>query len=82
MAASAAKPTADYPVFLDNQDDVYAAVSADYTAALAEALTIADKLEREAKIDEIKAEAKAALAPKFEGREVWRSGGAYRGSFN
>ncbi|HEY3736907.1 MAG TPA: polyribonucleotide nucleotidyltransferase [Jatrophihabitans sp.] len=77
LAENSAKPTADYPVFLDYEDDVFAAVTADYSAPLSEALTIADKLEREAKIDEIKAEAKAALAPKFEGREAEISG-AYK----
>jgi polyribonucleotide nucleotidyltransferase len=74
LASKAAKPTGEFPVFLDYEDDVYAAVAADFTAPLTAALTIADKLDREAKIDEIKAQAKADLAPKFEGREAEISG--------
>ena len=68
LAAVAAKPTAEFPVFLDYEDDVYTAVAEETTVALTEALTIADKQDRENKIDEIKGAAKAALAEKFEGR--------------
>jgi polyribonucleotide nucleotidyltransferase len=69
LAAEAAKETVEFPVFLDYQDDVFAAVSAGYTDATAAALTIADKQDREAKLDEIKAQAKSELAGQFEGRE-------------
>jgi polyribonucleotide nucleotidyltransferase len=69
LAAKAAKETVEFPVFLDYQDDVFAAVSAGYTDATAAALTIADKQDREAKLDEIKAQAKSELAGQFEGRE-------------
>ena len=69
LAAKAAKETVEFPVFLDYQDDVFAAVSAAYTDATAAALTIADKQDREAKLDEIKAQAKSELAAQFEGRE-------------
>ncbi|RKT77607.1 polyribonucleotide nucleotidyltransferase [Terracoccus luteus] len=54
LAAEAAKPVQDYPVFLDYQDDVYAAVEAAVSDETAAALTIAGKQEREDKLDEIK----------------------------
>src|SRR5207244_7553044 len=69
LAAKAAKETVEFPVFLDYQDDVFAAVSAAYTDPTAAALTIADKQDREAKLDEIKDQAKRELAGQFEGRE-------------
>jgi polyribonucleotide nucleotidyltransferase len=69
LAAAAAKPTADFPRFLDYQDDVYAAVEAAVSQELAEAMTIAGKQERESRSDEIKASAKEQLAEKFEGRD-------------
>jgi polyribonucleotide nucleotidyltransferase len=68
LAARAAKPVAEFPVFLDYSDEVYEAVDAAVSAELAGALTIADKQEREARLDEIKDEAKSALAEKFEDR--------------
>jgi len=69
LAAAAAKETREFPVFLDYQDDVLAAVTNGYSTATAAALTIADKQDRETELDRIKDEAKAALAPQFEGRE-------------
>jgi len=69
VAARAAKETRDYPLFLDYQDDVLAAVEAEVGHALADALTIGDKLEREAELDRLKAQATEALAGRFEGRE-------------
>ncbi len=69
LAAAAAKETAVFPIFLDYQDDVFAAVSDRFSAETAAALTIADKQDREAKLDEIKDLAKSELAPQFEGRE-------------
>ena len=65
----AAKPTADFPVFLDYQDDVFAAVEKAAGADLAKALTIVGKQERETKIDEISAATKESVSAKFEGRE-------------
>src|SRR3954465_9296467 len=49
LAAVAAKETADYPVFLDYQDDALEAVTNEVSAQLSEALTIAGKQERELK---------------------------------
>ncbi len=69
LAAKAAKPTADFPRFLDYTDDVYAAVESHAGQALAAAQQIADKGDREAEGDRIKNETKAALAEQFEGRE-------------
>ena len=69
LAQAAAKPVAEFPVFLDYQDDVFEAVSAEVAEPLAQALTIADKQEREARLDELKDQAKTLVGPRFEGRE-------------
>jgi polyribonucleotide nucleotidyltransferase len=69
LAQNAAKPVAEFPVFLDYQDDVYDAVAAEVSDDLSQALTIADKQEREARLDELKDQVKQTLAPRFEGRE-------------
>ncbi|MDP9094729.1 MAG: polyribonucleotide nucleotidyltransferase [Actinomycetota bacterium] len=69
LARSAAKPTAEFPVFLDYQDDVFAAVSDEVSEPLARALTIADKQERELELDRLKEQAKQAVGPRFSGRE-------------
>ena len=69
LAANAAKPTAEFPVFVDYDDDVYAAVAASASADVAESLTILSKAEREARQDEIKDLTKQKLADKFAGRE-------------
>ncbi|HEV7657036.1 MAG TPA: polyribonucleotide nucleotidyltransferase, partial [Mycobacteriales bacterium] len=62
LAAVAAKPTAEFPVFLDYSDEVFAAVEQAVSADLATALTIAAKQERETELDRLKAVAKAAVA--------------------
>jgi polyribonucleotide nucleotidyltransferase len=77
LAEKAAKPVAEFPVFLDYQDDVLAAVTDEVSEPLARALTIADKLEREAELDRLKAQAKELVGPRFEGRESEISG-AYK----
>jgi polyribonucleotide nucleotidyltransferase len=69
LAKVAAKPTGEFPVYLDYQDDAYAAVEKAAKDDLAKALTIAGKQERETKLDEINAATKLALATEFEGRE-------------
>ena len=69
LAARAAKPTAEFPVFPDYQPDAYDAVDAAAAGPLGEALTIADKHDREDRLDEIKADVIGALAAQFEGRE-------------
>ncbi len=69
LAAIAAKPIADYPVFLDYQDDVYTAVAQAVREETAEALKIAAKQEREESLDLVKAKAHTLLDAQFEGRE-------------
>jgi polyribonucleotide nucleotidyltransferase len=69
LAKVAAKPTAEFPVFLDYQDDVFAAVEAEAKKSLADALTIAGKQERETKLDEIKDAVVEKVSAQFEGRE-------------
>src|SRR3954464_5709160 len=69
LAEIAAKPVAEFPVFLDYQDDVYAAVAESVRGETAEALRIAGKQEREQSLDAIKAKAHEQLDARFEGRE-------------
>ncbi len=69
LAAVAAKPTREFPLFPDYEPDAYAAVEGHASEKLAQALTIADKQEREAALDAIKDEVSEALAEQFEGRE-------------
>ena len=53
LAKQAAKPTGEFPVFLDYQEDIYAVVEEAAKDDLAKALTIAGKQERETKLSEI-----------------------------
>ena len=69
LAAKSAKETREFPVFLDYQPDAYDAVAALVTDELAQALTIADKQDREAALDVVKANVIEKLAEQFEGRE-------------
>jgi polyribonucleotide nucleotidyltransferase len=69
LAGKAAKPTLEFPRFLDYQDDVYEAVFNLVQDELAQALTIAGKQERETELDRIKDSTKEKLAAQFEGRE-------------
>ena len=69
LAAKSAKPVQEFPVFLDYQDDVYVAVEGAVSGDLTSVLQIADKQDRENRIDEIKVAVQGDLADKFEGRE-------------
>ncbi|MEU8267120.1 polyribonucleotide nucleotidyltransferase [Sphaerisporangium sp. NPDC049002] len=69
IAQVAAKETAQFPVFLDYQEDAYEAVVGAVRSELASALTIAGKKERETELDRVKALALEKLGPDFEGRE-------------
>jgi polyribonucleotide nucleotidyltransferase len=69
LAKVAAKPTAEFPVFLDYQADAFEAVEKAAKADLAKALTISGKQERETEIDRISASVNESLASSFEGRE-------------
>ncbi len=77
LAEKAAKPTAEYPVFPDYQDDVFYSVSSVATDELSKALTIAGKEERNDRTDEIKVEVLERLSEQFAGREK-EIGAAYR----
>src|SRR3954464_11109801 len=77
LAKQAAKPVQEFPIFLDSEDDVSAAVEAAVKDQTAEALTIGGKHEREDRLDEIKASVLEKVAPQFEGREK-EIGAAFR----
>jgi polyribonucleotide nucleotidyltransferase len=77
LAKQAAKPIAEFPIFLDYEDDAYDAVEKAASADLAQALTIAGKQERETRMDEVKAAVIEQVAPDFEGREK-ELGAAFR----
>ncbi|MFN8076957.1 MAG: polyribonucleotide nucleotidyltransferase [Kineosporiaceae bacterium] len=77
VAAAAAKPTGEFPLFPDYQADAFDAVSGAVADQLAQALTIAGKQERESRLDEIKASVLAQLGEQFSGREKELSA-AYR----
>jgi len=69
LAADAAKPTAEFPLFPDYQDDVLEAVEGRVRDDVAEAIRIADKQERETRLEEIRHAVLADLAERFEGRD-------------
>lgn len=69
LAARAAKPTVEFPVFLDYEDDVYAAVESAASEKLTAVFQIADKQDRDNASDALKDEVLAGLAGQFEGRE-------------
>ena len=69
LAAGAAKAVQEFATFPDYSDDVYAAVEAAVHDSLAQALTIAGKAEREARLAEIKVVALENLGGDFEGRD-------------
>ncbi|ROS77152.1 polyribonucleotide nucleotidyltransferase [Cellulomonas sp. PhB143] len=77
LAARATRPVKELPLFPDYEDDTYAAVEAAATAPLGEALSVADKQDRESRIDAIKSDVLESLAAQFEGREKELSA-AYR----
>ena len=62
LADKAAKPTGQFPIYLDYTDEVYAAVESAVGSELSDALTIVSKAEREARLDEIKAGLQEKLA--------------------
>ncbi|ROR92087.1 polyribonucleotide nucleotidyltransferase [Nocardioides aurantiacus] len=77
LAKQAAKPVQEFPIFLDYEDDVYAAVESAVKDDTASALTIAGKQEREERLDEVKASLLEQVAGQFEGREK-EVGAAFR----
>ncbi|AHH20257.1 polyribonucleotide nucleotidyltransferase [Nocardia nova SH22a] len=77
LAALAAKPTEEFPLFPPYEADVYTAVEGTAKVPLGQALSIAGKQERDERTDEIKLEVLSALAEDFEGREK-EIGAAFR----
>ena len=77
LAARFPKTTAEFPIFLDYQDDVYAAVSETVSAELGKVMSIADKQAREEATEALKAKVVEQLAAQFQGREKEITG-AYR----
>jgi len=81
LAAVAAKPTSEFPLYPAYQDDVYQAVEELAAEDLARALTIAGKQERDNTIDEIKAAVLEKIGvgegERFEGRDK-EVGAAFR----
>ena len=69
LAAKLPKETYDFPVFLDYQDDVYAAVEELAKDRIAEAMTIPGKQERDDATHAIRQDVQEQLAEKFEDRE-------------
>jgi len=69
LAKVAAKPTGEFPVFYDYQEDVFSAVEAAGTDSIASALTVAGKQDREAALDAANAAVVASVSAQFEGRE-------------
>ncbi|WP_264669976.1 polyribonucleotide nucleotidyltransferase [Arthrobacter sp. VKM Ac-2550] len=73
LAAAAAKPTVEFPVFKDYEDDVFAAVEAAAATKLTEIFSIADKQTRNDAADDFKAEILAQFGgseeAQFAGRE-------------
>jgi len=68
LASRSAKPVSEFPLFPDYEPDALEAVEAIAADKLGQALTIADKQEREATLDGIKDEVAEALGEQFEGR--------------
>jgi polyribonucleotide nucleotidyltransferase len=77
LAGQAAKPVQEFPVFLEFEDDAYAAIEGAVRDELAQALTIGGKAERESRLDEIKVAALDKVGADFEGREK-ELGAAFR----
>jgi polyribonucleotide nucleotidyltransferase len=77
LAAKFPKPIADFPIFADYTDEVYAAVAESASTELSEVMSIADKSTREQAADTLKTTIVERLAPQFEGREKEITG-AYR----
>ncbi|MEO2098701.1 MAG: polyribonucleotide nucleotidyltransferase [Brachybacterium sp.] len=77
LAAKAAKPVREFPLFLDYQKDAYGIVEAAATERLAEVMSIAAKTEREERTEQLLGEVTAELSAEgaqLEGRESEVSG--------
>jgi polyribonucleotide nucleotidyltransferase len=78
LAKVAAKPTADYPVFLPYSDEVYAAVAKAAEADLVKVYQIADKQERQDADDQVKSRVKEELAGVLSEAQMIEFSAAYK----
>ncbi len=78
LAAKAAKPTAEYPVFLPYGDEMYDAVYAAAAAELSKVYQIADKAARQDADDQLKEATKAKLAEQFDETVMGQFSAAYK----
>jgi polyribonucleotide nucleotidyltransferase len=78
LAKMAAKPTADFPVFLPYTDVVYAAVEKAAGAELAKIYQIADKQTRQEADDTLKAKVKEQLAATLSEADMTQFSAAYK----
>jgi polyribonucleotide nucleotidyltransferase len=78
LAAKAAKPLTEYPVFPPYTDEVYAAVSAIAETELGKIYLIADKQERQDADDALKASVKEQLASKLDEQQLGQVSAAYK----
>ncbi|MEN9872410.1 MAG: hypothetical protein RL450_345 [Actinomycetota bacterium] len=78
LAKVAAKPTAEYPVFLPYTDEVYAAVEKAAGAELAKVYQIADKQQRQEADDELKAKVKEELVASLSEEQMLQFSAAYK----
>ena len=78
LAKIAAKPTADFPVFLPYSDEVYAAVDKAAGSELAKIYQIADKQARQDADDELKAKVKEQLAATLSEEDMAQFSAAYK----
>ena len=78
LAAKAAKPLTEYPVFPPYTDEVYAAVAAIAETELGKIYLIADKQERQDADDALKASVKEQLATKLDEQQFGQVSAAYK----
>ncbi|MFM8927394.1 MAG: polyribonucleotide nucleotidyltransferase [Rhodoluna sp.] len=78
LAAEAAKPTAEYPLFAPYTDEVYEAVAKLAEAELSRIYQIADKTERQNADDELKEKVKAELAETLDEAQLGQVSAAYK----
>jgi len=78
LAAKAAKPLTEYPVFPPYTDEVYAAVAAIAETELGKIYLIADKQERQDADDALKASVKEQLATKLDEQQLGQVSAAYK----
>ncbi|MEY4349928.1 MAG: hypothetical protein RL719_1225 [Actinomycetota bacterium] len=78
LAAKAAKPLTEYPVFPPYTDEVYAEVAAIAETELGKIYLIADKQERQDADDALKASVKEQLASKLDEQQLGQVSAAYK----